>query len=235
VIIAPGGSYLVESVDIGGIETARWLNGLGVTACILRYRLPAEGWARRSDVPLQDAQRAVRVLRANADRLAIDIARIGMIGFSAGGHLAASLATRADAHAYDAVDVIDQIDACPNFVVLFYPVVTMGEGTHETSRDNLLGPDPTPDLIDAYSCDRHVVRGMPPVFICFAADDASVPPMPNGVAFYRALRAEGNSCEMHAFEEGGHGFGIADTVGKSAEPWPDLLARWCRRHEFFKT
>ena len=171
VIIAPGGGYVREVLDSESFETARRLNSFGVTAFVLRYRLPGEGWVNRSDVPLQDAQRAMRLVRYNVSRYSIDLARIGFMGFSAGGHVAASLATRAGAQVYEPIDAADRLDAHAAFAGLLYPVVTMGEGAHAGSRNYLLGPAPTPQQIAAHSCEKTVSRDAVPSFICLAADD----------------------------------------------------------------
>jgi len=233
-ILAPGGGYTREMLDFEGMDVARRFNGAGITCFVLRYRLPGEGWANRSDVPLQDAQRAMRLVRANAAQYAVDPARIGFMGFSAGGHLACSIATRFAARVYAPVDAADAADARPSFSVPMYPVVTMGEGRHAGSRDKLLGPDPSAALIDAYSCERHVPSDTPPTWLCLAADDTTVPPMPNGAAYFAALQAAKIPSEMHMFEAGGHGFGIARTVARPTAAWPDLLLRWGTSHGFFK-
>lgn len=234
-IIAPGGGYVREALDGESFETARRLNSAGVTAFVLRYRLPAEGWANRSDVPLQDAQRAMRLVRFNATRYGIDPARVGFMGFSAGGHVAASLVTRASARVYEPVDAADALDAHAAYACLLYPVVTMGEGAHGGSRDNLLGRTPTPEQIAAYSCEKTVGRDAAPSFFCMAADDRTVPPAANGIAMFTALRAANIAAELHVFEEGGHGFGIAKMAGKPGAAWPDLFVTWARKHGFFKS
>ena len=233
-IIAPGGGYSREMLDFEGMDVARRFNGAGVTCFVLRYRLPGEGWQNRSDVPLQDAQRAMRLVRANAAQYGIDPARIGFMGFSAGGHLACSIATRFSAQVYAPVDAADRVSARPDFSVPMYPVVTMGEGRHQGSRDKLLGYDPTPAMIDAYSCERHVPADTPPTWLCLAADDTTVPPMPNAGAYLTALQAAKIPSEMHMFEAGGHGFGIARTVDRPTAIWPDLLVHWGASHGFFK-
>ncbi len=234
VILAPGGGYVREYLDGEAFETARRLTGFGVTCFVLRYRLPGEGWAERSNVPLQDAQRAMRLVRANAARFGLDPARVGFLGFSAGGHVACSLATRFAAPVYRPVDAADNADAKPNFVVTLYPVVTMGEGAHNGSRLALLGAAPTPEQIDLYSCEKNVTAAAPPVFIALAADDPLVPPAPNGIAFFAGLRAAGVPAELHVFEQGGHGFGIAKMAGKPGAIWPELLVAWARSHGFFR-
>ena len=232
-LIAPGGGYSNEVFDLEGTDIARHFNAAGVTCFMLRYRLPAEGWSGRSDVPLQDAQRAMRLVRANAVKYAVNPARIGFMGFSAGGHLACSIATRFDAPVYGAVDAADAVSARPDFSMPMYPVVTMGEGAHLGSRDNLLGAGVAPALIDAYSCERHVHPGTPPTFLCLAADDNVVPPLPNAVAYFAALRRAGIPAEIHLFENGGHGFGIVNTAGKPVAAWPELFLAFARAHGLF--
>jgi len=233
-IIAPGGGYSRQMLDFEGMDVARRFNAAGVTCFVLRYRLPGEGWANRSDVPLQDAQRAMRLVRANAGKYVVDPNRIGFMGFSAGGHLACSIATRFAAKVYAPLDAADTADARPSFSIPMYPVVTMGEGAHPGSRDKLLGLNPSTDLIDAYSCQLHVPADAPPTFMALAADDTTVPPLPNAGAYYVALQAAKVPSEVHVFETGGHGFGIARTVGKSTSVWPDLLLHWGASHGFFK-
>lgn len=232
-ILAPGGGYTREMLDFEGMDVARRFNAAGVTCFVLRYRLPGEGWANRSDVPLQDAQRAMRLVRANAGKYGVDPARIGFMGFSAGGHLACSIATRFAAKVYAPVDAADTADARPSFSVPMYPVVTMGPGRHAGSRDKLLGPDPSDALIDAYSCERHVPSDTPPTWLCLAADDTTVEPMPNAGAYFTALQAARIPSEIHIFEAGGHGFGLARTVGRPTAIWPDLLLQWGASHGFF--
>ncbi len=234
-IIAPGGGYIRQAFDIEGTDIARRFNAAGVTCFVLRYRLPGEGWARRSDVPLQDAQRAMRLVRANATAYGLDPERIGFMGFSAGGHLAASIATRFAAEVYGPLDAADRVSARPSFSVPMYPVITMGEGRHAGSRTQLLGTEPTPAQIDAYSIERHVPADTPPSFIALAADDPTVAAGPNGIAYYQALLAAKIAAELHVFEAGGHGFGLARTVGKPTAAWPELLLRWGRARGYFRS
>jgi acetyl esterase/lipase len=233
-ILAPGGGYSREMLDFEGMDVARHFNAAGVTCFVLRYRLPGEGWANRSDVPLQDAQRAVRLVRANAAKYGVDPARIGFMGFSAGGHVACSIATRFAARVYTPLDAADALSARPDFSVPMYPVVTMGEGCHAGSRDKLLGLNASAELIDAYSCERHVPADAPPTFLALAADDTVVPPLPNAGAYYVALQTAKIPSEIHLFESGGHGFGIARTAGKPDSAWPQLLLKWGASHGFFK-
>lgn len=233
-IVAPGGGYLREMLDFEGTDIARRFTAAGVTCFVLRYRLPGEGWANRSDVPLQDAQRAMRLVRASVGKYGIDPVRVGFMGFSAGGHVACSIATRFAAQVYAPLDAADRFDARPSFSVPIYPVVTMGEGCHKGSRDNLLGPDPSPAKIMEYSCEKNVPADVPPSWICLAADDMTVPPFPNGLAYFTALRAADIPAEIHVFEAGGHGFGISRTMGEPDAAWPELLLRWGASHGFFK-
>ena len=229
ILIMPGGGYSQLAVDVEGYDIARVLNAAGVTAFVLTYRLPHEGWQDAADVPLQDAQRAMRLTRANAARFAIEPARAGVLGFSAGGHLAASLATRSAMKVYAPLDDADSESAAPAFAALLYPVITMlPPYDHEASREQLLGDRPSMELRTAYSCERLVTHATPSCFLALAADDPDVPP-DNSLAMLTSLRAARVSSELHMFSEGGHGFGLA--TGKPAGAWPDLFLRWVRTRE----
>lgn len=234
-LVIPGGAYTVVVFDNEGVDVARALNGYGVTAFVLLYRLPAEGWRNQSDVPLQDTQRAMRLIRAGADRFAIDPARVGVLGFSAGGHMAATLATRSGKSVYGHVDRADDLDARPSFAGLMYPVITMFEGTHGDSRHKLLGAGPPLEQLAAYSCERNVTHDTPPTFLCLTADDNVVPYIPNGMAMFDALRAAEVPAELHVFQEGGHGFGIRHARGRSPALWPDLFAHWAYRNGWLRS
>lgn len=232
VLIAPGGGYIRVVVDKEGFETARRLNEIGITCFVLRYRLPGEGWLGRSEVPLQDVQRAMRLIRAGASHFAIDPVKLGVMGFSAGGHVAASLATRFDATVYEPVDAADRLEAKPAFAGLIYPVITMGAGCHAGSRDALLGLTPTAEALSAYSLEKHVRSDMMPGFVALALDDPAVPAMENGVAMAAAMQQSKIPVELHAFEAGGHGFGLRLAQGKPCAAWPDLFVRWAQSHDF---
>jgi acetyl esterase/lipase len=225
VMSVPGGGYGFLSYDNEGIEQAAWLNARGITTFILLYRLPGEGWMQRADVPLQDAQRAMRLIRANADRYGIRSDRIAVLGFSAGGHLAGSLATRFDDKIYDPVDAADRLSARPDLAGLIYPVITLGREAHVGSRDALLGPASTPEQRRAYSVQNAVSEGTPPVFLCCAGDDGTVPPA-NSILMYQAMLAAGRPAELHAFAKGGHGFGVRLPTAMPASHWPDLFMRF---------
>lgn len=229
-LIVPGGSYRFVVLDIEGFETARRAAASGVTAFVLRYRLPGEGWANRADLPLQDAQRAMRLLRGRAAEFGLDPARIGAIGFSAGGHVVASLLTRDSDAVYAPVDALDAVRARPDFAGLVYPVISMlSPAAHSGSRFYLLGPNPGAAQLLAASPERHVPAGLPPTFLALAADDPVVDPL-NSLQFFSALRAVHVPAELHVFEEGGHGFGIRLVEDKPAAAWPGLFLRWAARH-----
>lgn len=228
VLILPGGGYEMLAWGNEGEEQARWLTALGVTCFILAYRLPGEAPAHRSRVPLADAQRAVRVIRARARAFGIDPARVAVLGFSAGGHLAGSLATRFAERVYAAIDAADRLSARPALAGLIYPVVTMAAGiTHPGSRAALLGASPLPDAVRAASVDKRVSAETPPVFLVHARDDGIVP-FANSVLLYRAMRAGKHSVAFHGFEVGGHGFGVRLPAGVPAARWPELFAGFAR-------
>ncbi len=229
VLIAPGGGYFRIVIDREGIETARWLNACGVTAFLLRYRLPHEGWENGQDVPLQDAQRAIRLIRAGAKKFAINPAKLGILGFSAGGHLAASLATRYDVKVYEPVDKADTVDARPTFACLMYAATAMGNPGGCAGR---VGPDSSPAQCNIPSLDKLVTENTPPCFIAMAADDPVVPPFENGFAMFKSLQAAKVKSELHIFEGGGHGFGISRAAGSTSASWPDLFLAWVRGHGF---
>jgi acetyl esterase/lipase len=233
VLLMPGGSYEFLSFDNEGTSQARWLNALGVTAFILRYRLPAEGWGGRADVPLQDAQRAMRVIRRDATRLGIDPARVAALGFSAGGHLCGSLATRHAESVYTPVDAADRLSARPDIAGLIYPVVTLGgRATHGGSRDNLLGPDAPAESRERRSVERRVDADTPPLFLVHASDDGLVP-VANSIGLYQAMLDHQRPAEMHLFDEGGHGFGVRLPPAMPAAIWPRLFARFAARKGVF--
>lgn len=224
-LVAPGGGYVRHAIDNEGYTFAKWLNGLGITAFVLKYRLPCDGHRLRDLVALQDAQRAMRLIREGAERWGLGPDRIGAIGSSAGGHLIASLATRFDEAAYASVDGADQVSARPNAVVLMYPVITMDPlFAHAGSRASLLGDSPSEAMQHASSCERNVRPETPPTFLSHANDDPSVDPE-NSIRFYLALRAAGVSAEMHIFESGGHGHGISYAAGPERQ-WTGLCETW---------
>ncbi|MHA6765867.1 alpha/beta hydrolase [Sphingobium ummariense] len=229
-LVIPGGGYEFLSYDNEGTSQAEWLNARGITAFILLYRLPAEGWNRRQDVPLQDAQRAMRLIRARARSFGVDPGRVGVLGFSAGGHLAGSLATRHAETVYDPVDATDSQPARPDVAGLGYPVVSLeAPFTHGGSCDNLLGTDATPAMRRAYSVDRRVDTRTAPILIFHATDDTLVPPA-NALALFRAMEAAKRPVALHMFEDGGHGFGVKLPKTKQGAIWPELFATFAAGH-----
>lgn len=224
----PGGAYTFVSVANEGVDVAEAMTARGYTVFVLVYRLPGEGWHHREDVPLQDAQRAVRLIRSQSAEFGLDPEKLHVVGFSAGGHLAATLATGFAEPVYQQVDSADALSARPAAVGLIYPVIGHEAGVgHAESSLRLLGENPSPALVAKRSPDLHVGPQTPPVFLMHALDDPAVP-VENSLRMMRALRAAGRPVEAHLFEEGGHGFGL----GMPALPvsqWIELFARWLDR------
>lgn len=232
VLMIPGGGYVRVAVGKNGGPIDAWLASLGITAFVMDYRLPADGWAAGPDVALQDAQRAMRLIRARAPSLGVDPARVAAIGFSAGGHVAARLATQFARQTYAPVDEADALSTRPFAAGLFYPVVTATlPYAHGQSVKQLLGANPTDAQRLAISAERHVPADAPPTFIAAAADDRVVP-VENSVLMWQALRARKVPVEMHLQEVGGHGFGLKGPDGQVA---PSMLAldAFFRRHGLY--
>jgi acetyl esterase/lipase len=224
VIVFPGGGYVNLAVDHEGVQIASWLNSYGVTAFVVRYRL---GPQYHHPVELGDAQRAVRWVRAHAGDYGFDPHQIGVWGFSAGGHLASSVGTHFDAGKPDPSDPIDRQSCRPDFLILAYPVITFQEPyLHRGSRDSLLGKNADPELVRSLSNELQVTKDTPPTFLFHTSDDAVVP-VQNSLMFYEALRAAHVDAEMHIFEHGPHGVGLARDKPELSQ-WPDLLAHWLR-------
>ncbi len=215
VIVCPGGGYRALAIDHEGHQVAAWLNSQGIAAFVLKYRI---GPRYRHPAPLQDVQQAMRVVRRRATEFKIDAKRVGVMGFSAGGHLAATLATHFNAPG-----------TRPDFAILGYPVITFTNEAyvHKGSRQSLLGDAPLPDLAADLSNELQVTRETPPVFLFHTSDDRSVA-VENAVLFYSALRKAGVPAEMHIYESGPHGVGLAST-NLALSSWPARLADWLRR------
>ncbi|MFL6733775.1 MAG: alpha/beta hydrolase [Sphingomicrobium sp.] len=226
----PGGGYSFLSVQNEGLDVAQHFNPGGTTVFILTYRLPGEGWANRSVVPLQDAQRAMRLIRARAAEFRIDPKRLGAVGFSAGGHLGADLAVSYDEPVYKPIDAADRQSARPAFVGLVYPVVSMRQ-TDSGGRaiSTLTGENPSAELIAARSPVLKVNEDTPPSFLVHAVDDGLVP-FENSVTWLQACRKAGVPAESHIFSEGGHGFGLHLAKDLPGSRWPDLFNIWFRKH-----
>ncbi|GGD18239.1 xylanase [Franconibacter daqui] len=228
-LVMPGGSYRRVVLDKEGSALAPAFTDAGYTLFVMAYRLPGDGHAEGADAPLADAQRALRLVRHRAAEFGVTPEKIGVLGFSAGGHVAASLATRYDEAISAQLDDIDHLSARPAFLALGYPVISMTPPiAHAGSRQQLLGEDPDSVHIKRYSPEQSLPEAMPPTFLFHAVDDPSVK-VENSLAMFSALREKGVAAELHLFEEGGHGFGIRDAEGLPAQAWPQLLMRWLAR------
>ncbi|MDQ0896613.1 acetyl esterase/lipase [Paenibacillus sp. V4I7] len=226
VIVCPGGGYGRRAAHEGE-PLAKWLNGLGITALVLNYRVaPYE-----HPVPLQDAQRAIRTVRHHAEEWQIDSNRIGILGFSAGGHLASTAGTHYDAGDQESVDPIERQSCRPDVMVLCYPVITFSsEYGHEGSKLNLLGKTPDEKLVKLLSNEQQVTAHTPPTFLWHTADDAAVP-VENSLLFAGALSRHKVPFDLHVFESGRHGIGIA-VDHQEAYIWPELCANWLKKQHF---
>jgi acetyl esterase/lipase len=224
VVVAPGGGYGALAMDHEGRQVAAYFNAMGVSAFVLKYRL---GPKYRHPIELGDAQRAIRLARTRAQAFGVLPDRIGMMGFSAGGHLTATAGTHFDAGKPDATDPIDRASSRPDFLILGYPVITFEPSvTHAGSVRNLLGENPDPKLIELLSNELHVTAQTPPTFLFHTTADTGVP-AENSVRFYLALKKAKVPAEMHIFENGPHGVGLA--LGDPAlSAWPTLLTNWLR-------
>jgi len=226
VIICPGGGYQGLAYDWEGTDIAKWYNSKGIAAFVLKYRLPnSKSVVISNEAPLQDAQRAIRLVRFHAEKWNVNTDEIGIMGFSAGGHLASTLGTQFATPSNFKESKIDQISARPDFMVLLYPVVTMKEDyTHSGSRNSLLGKKPSLELIQKYSNEMQVTKDTPPTFIVHSGDDTAVP-VENSLQLYKSLKDAGIKTEMHVYPYGGHGYALA--IGKGRlQSWPDRLYDW---------
>lgn len=221
VVICPGGGYLGLMMSYEGHDIARWLSKQGVAGIVLKYRVspyhhPAE---------MLDGQRAMRLVRANAAKWKIDPKRIGMMGFSAGGHLASTVGTHFDQGDPKAADPVDRVGCRPDFLVLVYPVISMGGTGHSDSRNNLLGPSPSPELVDLLSSEKQVTAKTPPTFLAHAKTDALVS-VENSALFYAALKAHKVPCEFLELPTGQHGLGVGS--GPEWKAWQEACLKWLK-------
>ena len=222
VVICPGGGYQHLSINKEGYKVAKWLNTLGISAFVLKYRLPSDLIMKDKSIgPLQDAQEAIRIVRRNAEKWKLDPNKIGIIGFSAGGHLASTLSVKCDEKVYTPKD---NTSARPDFSILLYPVISMQDGiTHKGSKTSLLGENPTVEMTDKYSNEKQVNPTTPKTFIVHATDDKSVP-VENSINYYLALKQNKIPVEMHIYENGGHGFGLG--VDGTNKTWTKACENW---------
>ncbi len=224
VIVAPGGGYTNLAMDHEGRQVASWFNAQGITAFVLKYRL---GPRYHHPIELGDAQRAIRLVRSRAAEFGVSPDRVGMMGFSAGGHLAATAGTKFDDGVENAPDAVDRASSRPDFLILGYPVISFDAAiTHAGSVRSLLGENPTPALRQEMSADLHVSSNTPPTFLFSTNADTAVP-AENSVRFFLALRQAKVPAEMHIFENGPHGVGL-DLSDPALGVWPTLLTNWLR-------
>lgn len=223
IVVCPGGGYGHLAMDHEGRQIAEWLNSFGVAAFICDYRHRGKGYGHPA--PLQDVQRAIRTVRARAKEFGVDPERIGVLGFSAGGHLASTAATHFDAGDAESDDPIQQASCRPDFACLCYAVIAFDEPfTHKGSQRNLLGAEASEDLIRKFSNEKQITKETPPTFLWHTSEDTGVPPQ-NSVVFYEQLKAHGVPAEMHIFEKGRHGLGLAQST-PGARMWPALFEEW---------
>lgn len=231
VVIFPGGGYHILAYDWEGRDFAKWLNTQGIVGIVVKYRLPdSKSLINAKEVPLLDAQRAVRLARHHAEEWLIDPSQIGVLGFSAGGHLASTVSTQY-AHEVDrAKDEVDKLSARPDFSILAYPVISFRDASaHSGSRKNLIGDNAPQELIDRFSGELNVTEDTPPTFLVHAQDDSGVP-IENSFLYYKALHAKGVPASLHIYPAGGHGFGFG--LGKGpVDGWRDALLDWMKSLE----
>ncbi|HLV62579.1 prolyl oligopeptidase family serine peptidase [Galbibacter sp.] len=227
VLICPGGGYAHLAIDKEGYKLAKWFNSIGIAAMVLKYRLPNQAMADKKNGPLQDAQQAIRFIRSHAKQWNIDQAKVGVMGFSAGGHLAASLSTMYDNPTYR--DKLASLSARPDFSILIYPVISMEDDfTHKGSQENLLGKKASKALKRSFSPNTLVDAKTPPAFLVHATDDKAVP-VENSLLYYKALKKSDVSTEIHIYKDGGHGFGMGNTV--TNKQWTAALKYWLEANE----
>jgi acetyl esterase/lipase len=230
VIVCPGGGYGGLALDHEGKQIGEWFNSFDVTAVILEYRHRGKGYGHPN--PMLDVQRAIRTVRFNAKDWGIDSSKIGVMGFSAGGHLASTAGTHFE-NVKEPNDEIDKMSYRPDFMILCYPVILFGsEFSHRGSQENLIGADASKELVDYYSNEKQVTEKTPPAFIFFTNEDTAVP-VENGVEFYLALRKHKIPAELHIYQKGAHGQGLAKNQ-RSNETWPALCKAWLVNNGFLK-
>lgn len=228
VVIFPGGGYAILAYDWEGTDFAKWFNAQGIAAIVVKYRLPiSKSLTDPKEVPLMDAQRAVRMVRHHALDWNIDPAKVGVMGFSAGGHLASTVSTQYLQEVNRSKDGIDGLSARPDFSILVYPVISFRDAAvHSGSRRNLIGENASPELMDRFSGELNVNAETPPTFLVHAQDDKGVP-IENSLLYYKALHQHGVKASLHIYPTGGHGFGFGKGKG-AVEGWREVLLAWMR-------
>ena len=228
-VICPGGGYAYLAINKEGHKVAKWLNTLGITAFVLKYRLPSDQIMGEKTIgPLQDAQESIRYIRRNATKWGLNTKKVGVIGFSAGGHLASTLSTHYNDEVYK---VKDSISARPDFSILIYPVISMDEKiTHKGSRDRLLGSSPSEALIEKYSNEKQIDSLTPPTFMVHAIDDKSVP-VENSINYFLALKKNSVPSEIHLYQNGKHGFGLG-REGTTSKYWTKQGEEWLQFNNY---
>ncbi|MCF8358255.1 MAG: alpha/beta hydrolase [Prolixibacteraceae bacterium] len=231
VVICPGGGYWGIAIDHEGKQTAEWLNSIGISAFVLKYRLPDDAIMEDKSVgPLQDAQRAMRIVRRRSKEFNINPGQIGIMGYSAGGHLASTISTHYDENVYEPED---NTSARPDFSILIYPVITMDASyTHLGSRETLLGKNPTAEQVKHFSNELQVNGQTPPAFLVHSLDDDAVPVL-NSINYTLALRKNNVPCELHLYEQGGHGYGLGRS-DNTESTWPEACKKWLGAHGLIK-
>lgn len=224
VVICAGGGYSILAFEKEALEIGRWMNERGIAAFCLKYRCGGE--PNTHPIPHNDGLRAMRLVRSRAEEWGVSSEKIGIMGFSAGGHLAASVSTLSDDGNPEADDPLERLSSRPDFSLLIYPVISMQEITHKGSFRQLLGDDPPKELVDRLSCELQVNDKTPPAFLVHATDDEAVK-VSNSLRYYEALVAHKVPAELHVFDEGGHGFGMRPT-GKPVDAWPNLAEAWLK-------
>ena len=227
VVICPGGGYSHLAINKEGYKLGAWFAEQGVTGFVLKNRLPSDAIMKDKTIgPLQDAQRAIRYVREHAATYGIDTSKVGIMGFSAGGHLASTAATHYADHVYESTE---GVSAKPDFSMLIYPVISLQRGiTHQGSRDNLLGKNASQAAVYKFSGEYQVTPETPMTFLVHATDDGAVP-VANSINYYLALKDAGVPVEMHIYEDGGHGFGMGRSA--TANSWPEALSLWLKKHD----
>jgi len=229
VVICPGGGYWLLAINHEGHDVAKWFNEFGVAGIVLKNRLPtSDNISDKSEVAMTDAKRAVRLVRVNAEKWGIDEKKIGIMGFSAGGHLASTVGTHFDYGVLDSEDPIQHYSSRPDFMILVYPVINMYEEfMHSGSMRNLLGENPARDQMLRFSNDMMVTEDTPPTILIHSTDDSGVP-VANSIKFYEALIRHGISAELHIFNSGGHGYGLGRKDATSHNLWPKVCEAWMK-------